>query len=134
MRRADRQFALGALALTLTVPPALLALRFFSEERATLGTLAGWGVVLLVMVPSYVLLARGMSDSNAHAFVRGFMLGAMLRFAATIAAVVVFAKGVADPPLRSFLLAYFLGYMLLTAVELLVTVPRSRRAGEQVSA
>ena len=84
MRRADRQFALGALGLTLTVPPALLALRFFSETRATLGTLAGWGVVLLVMVPSYVLLPRGVSDSNPHAFVRGFMLSGSSRLSSMV--------------------------------------------------
>ncbi len=127
MRRSDRVFGAGAAALTLAVPGALLALGLFAEERAAMGTLAGWGLALLIMVPSYALLSRGVTSTSPSGFVRGFMLGSILRLVATVGAVTGFALAVDRPPLRSFLLAYFLGYMLLTGLELLLTVPRSTR-------
>ena len=118
MTRRDRIFAAGAAALTLLVPGLLSALAPFAESRATLGTWTGWSVALLMMVPSWVLLSRGMGRTNPHALLRSVMGGALLRLSLTATAVFLFATRVSDPPLRSFLLAFFLGYILLSALEL----------------
>ena len=109
MTARDRRFSAGALLLSVLVPGLLVLIAPFGEPRATFGTLTGWGAALLIMVPSYVLLARAMDAGNAHRFLRNFMLGTLLRL----------------------VLTFFLGYMLLTALELLLTVrggPRGMNA------
>jgi hypothetical protein len=134
MTARDARFAAGTLLLTLLVPGALLLAAPFAEERATLGTLAGWGAALLIMVPSYALLVRSVDAADPHRFLRAFMLGTLLRLVLTVGAVLVFATQVERAPLRAFVLSFFLGYMLLTALELMVTLRRDRRARSGASA
>jgi hypothetical protein len=124
----DLRFALGALLLTLLVSGPMLLGSPFGEARSQLGTLAGWGAALAIMVPSYVLAARAMDSSDNQRFLRAFMLGTLLRLAFTIAAVVLFVKLVEEAPVKSFVLAFFLGYILLTGLELVLTV-RGRARG-----
>ncbi|MHC5212489.1 MAG: hypothetical protein ACYTG2_17390 [Planctomycetota bacterium] len=122
MTRRDGLFALWVSGLTLAVPGTLLALSPIDEARATFGVLLGWGLALVIMLPSYLLLARAVSAENPHRFVRNFMLGMLLRMFATVIAVAAFYVTVEDAPLRSFLLSFFLGYGSLTAVELTLTM------------
>jgi hypothetical protein len=125
MTARDGRFAAGALLLTLLVPGLLLATSPFGEERATLGTLAGWGAALAIMVPSYVLLTRTV-HADPHRFLRGFMLGTLLRLILTVVAVLVFVTQVEHAPVRAFVLSFFLGYMLLTGLELTLALRRGR--------
>ena len=129
MSRRDGQFLAWVGGLTLGVPGALLLLAPVAEARAAFGTLTGWGLALAIMLPSYLLLSRAVSSENPHRFVRGFMLGMLLRMFATLIAIAAFHLTVEDAPLRSFLLSFFLGYGALTAVELSVTLRGGRRAG-----
>jgi hypothetical protein len=124
----DLRFAGGALLLTLLVPGLLLMAAPFGEDRATLGTLAGWGAALAIMVPSYVLLVRSIEGTDSHRFLRAFMLGTLMRLLLTIVAVLLFVTQVEQPPVKSFVLTFFLGYMLLTGLELVTTV-RGRAHG-----
>jgi hypothetical protein len=133
MGRRDLTFVLGTLGLTACLPTALSALSLFAEERSAFGTWSGWVLALTIMVPSYVLLARGLGQDNPHRFVRSFMLGMLLRMGLTLAGVAGFALLVDPAPLKSFLLAFFLGYALLTALELVLslrTEPRRPLEGE----
>ena len=85
MTRRDRLFVLAVVGLTALVPVPLAVFRPLAEGRAALGTLAGWGLALLMMVPSYALLTRAMTEQNPHRFVTTFMTGTMLRLFLTIA-------------------------------------------------
>ncbi len=124
----DLRFAAGALALTLIVPGLLLAVVPFGEERSAFGTLAGWGVALVVMIPSYLLLVRSLGSVDPHRFLRAFMVGTTLRMLLTLIAVILFATQIEQAPVKSFVLSFFLGYMLLTGLELFVTL-RTRAGG-----
>jgi len=120
MSRRDRLFVLAVVGLTALVPVPLAVLRPLAEERAALGTLVGWGLALLIMVPSYVLLTRAMAESNPHRFVSAVMTGAILRLFLTLVGVLGFWMSVKPAPMRSFVLALLGGYVLLSAVELLI--------------
>jgi hypothetical protein len=117
MARPERTFALGTLLATLVVPGAFLALEPFREPRAALGVVAGWGLALLIIVPSFWLMARVMGSDDRLAFHRAFMGGSMGRFALGIAGVVLFATQIDQPPLWSFISCFFLGYFALSALE-----------------
>ena len=123
MTRRDRLFVLAVVGLTALVPVPLAVFRPLAEERAALGTLAGWGLALLMMVPSYALLTRAMAEQNPHRFVTTFMTGTMLRLFLTIAGVVGFWLVVKPAPMRSFVASLLGGYVLLSAVELLLVRP-----------
>jgi F0F1-type ATP synthase assembly protein I len=127
MNSRDLRFASGTLALTLVVPALLLVLAPFGETRERLGVLSGWGVALLIMVPSYLLLVRSVDSTDSHRFLRAFMLGTLLRLVLTVVAVLVFVTQVERAPVRAFVLAFFLGYMLLTGLELVLTVRGNAR-------
>jgi hypothetical protein len=130
MTRRDRLFVLAVVGLTALFPLPLALLRPTAEERAVLGTLAGWGLALLIMVPSYALLVRAMAESNPHRFVSAFMTGAMLRLFLTAGGVFGFWLAVKPAPMRSFVLSLLGGYVLLSAVELtLVRPPRRASPG-----
>ena len=123
MTRRDRLFVLAVVGLTALVPLPLAVLRPVAEERAALGTVAGWGLALLIMVPSYVLLIRAMAEQNGHRFVTAFMTGAILRLFLTLGGVLGFWLAVKPTPMRSFVLSLLGGYVLLSAVELLLVRP-----------
>lgn len=127
----DRTFGLGALALTVVVPGLLLATQPFAETRANFGVLTGWGLALLVIVPSYFLLARALKTENSQRFLMVFLGGSAGRFVVVIASVLLFALTVAEPPLKSFLLSFFLGYMLLTGLECALTLGAQSHASER---
>jgi len=67
--------------------PGILLLLPMGAARARFGTLSGWGLALLIMVPSYALLSRAMRSEDPHKFIRSFMLGMILRMFATLLAV-----------------------------------------------
>lgn len=125
MTRRDRNFLLITLGLTALVAAPLAVFSPLDEERGRMGVMVGWGLALLIMVPSYLLLSAGMAGDGAR-FVKGFMAGASLRLVLTAVAVLLFAR-VERAPIYSFVMAYFLGYTLLTAVELKLTLPRGTR-------
>lgn len=131
MRSRDRTFVGACLALTLVVPGLLLAAAPFGEARAQLGTIVGWSLALLVMVPSYMLLTRTASQDDPNKFIRGFMLGTLMRLVVTGLVAVLFVLLVEHPPVKNFLLAFFLGYMMLTTLELTLTL---RKSEERTSA
>lgn len=122
MTRRDRLFALAVVGLTALVPLPLAVLRPLAEERAVLGTLAGWGLALLIMVPSYALLTKAMAAPNAHRFVSAVMAGAILRLFVTLGGVIGFWMAVKPAPMRSFVLSLLGGYVLFSAVELLLVL------------
>jgi hypothetical protein len=111
-------FGLGVLVLSAAAIPGLLAARPFDEARAPLGLVAGWMGALLVVVPSYVWLARALSRTQPHAFVRGFMASTTLRLFIALALIGGFALLVQDAPIESFVISFMLGYVALTALEL----------------
>ena len=127
MTPRDRNFALGVLLLSAAAIPTLLAVRPFEEARATLGLVAGWCGALLIILPSYVWLARALARPEPHAFLRGFMANATLRLFAAIAVMVGFTLAVKNAPTASFLSSFMLGYLLLTALELRLLLRASRR-------
>src|SRR5262245_13309115 len=130
MTRRDRLFVLAVVGLTALVPLPLAVLRPLSEERTVLGILAGWGLALLIMVPSYALLVRAMAESSPHRFVTAFMTGAILRLFLTLGGVLGFWLAFKPAPMRSFVLSLLGGYVLLSAVELLlVRQTRGARPG-----
>jgi len=122
MSRRDRLFVLAVVGLTAAVPVPLAVLQPLAEARSALGTLAGWGLALLIMVPSYALLARAMAEQNPHRFVTAYMTGAILRLFLTLGGVLGFWMAVKPAPMRSFVLSLLGGYVLLSAVELLVVL------------
>jgi hypothetical protein len=129
MSRRDRLFALAVVGLTALVPVPLALLQPLAEARSALGTLAGWGLALLIMVPSYALLARTVAEQNPHRFVTAFMTGALLRLFLTVGGLVGFWLAVKPAPMRSFVLTLLGGYVLLSAVELVLVRPREASAG-----
>src|SRR5690349_15359666 len=131
MTGRDRGFALGVLALSALVVPALLAARPFDESRASFGLVAGWVGALAIILPSYVWLSRVLARSQPHAFVRGFMASITARMFAAVALMVGFMLLVKDAPTASFLGSFMLGYLLLTGLELWVVL---RGARQEVSA
>lgn len=118
MGRPERSFALGTLAATALVPGLLLLARPFGAPGADLGVLAGWGLALLTVVPSFLLLARVMTERNQLRFQRVFMGATMGRFGLALLGVLGFALLVPEPHLVSFVLTFFLGYAILSALEL----------------
>jgi len=131
MNRRDRLFAGAVVGLTALVPLPLWFLRPLAEERASLGTACGWGLALLIMVPSYALLVRALGEENPHRFVGAFMTGSILRLFLTLIGIVAFWLAVSPAPMRSFLMAFLGGYVLLSAVELVLTRrPRGQTTGQ----
>lgn len=128
MSRRDRLFVLAVVGLTALVPVPLAVLQPLAEARSPLGTLAGWGLALLIMVPSYALLVRAVAEQNPHRFVTAFMTGAILRLFLTIGGLVGFWLAVKPAPMRSFVLTLLGGYVLLSAVELVLVRPRGASA------
>lgn len=124
MTRSDAIFAAGCVVFSLVIPGLMLSRPVFGESGSTFGTLAGWGLALAVMVPSYVMLSRTIHAENMHRFHRAFMLGTALRFAGCIVGTLAFALLVPDAPILTFLMAFFLGYVLLTALELPLALRR----------
>ena len=124
MSRRDRLFVLAVVGLTALVPVPLAVLQPLAEARSPLGTLAGWGLALLIMVPSYVLLVRAVAEQNPHRFVTAFMTGAILRLFMTIGGILGFWLAVKPAPMRSFVLTLLGGYVLLSAVDLVLVRPR----------
>jgi hypothetical protein len=114
----DRRFMLGTLGLTALIPGVLLATRPLAEERQVMGYLAGWGLALLIMVPSYMLLVRGLASGEFNSVLKSVLGGMMGRLVMMVAAIVIFVKLVPEPPVVSFLLTFALGYGGLTALEL----------------
>ena len=132
MSRRDRLFVLAVVGLTALVPVPLAVLQPLAEARSPLGTLAGWGLALLIMVPSYVLLVRAMAEHNPHRFVTAFMTGAILRLFLTIGGILGFWLAVKPAPMRSFVLTLLGGYVLLSAVELVVVLQaRGASSGQE---
>ena len=128
MSRRDRLFVLAVVGLTALVPVPLAVLQPLAEARSPLGTLAGWGLALLIMVPSYALLVRAVAEQNPHRFVTAFMTGAILRLFLTIGGIVGFWLAVKPAPMRSFVLTLLGGYVLLSAVELVLVRPSGTSA------
>jgi hypothetical protein len=128
MRSRDRLFAGACFGLTLLVPGLLLAAAPFAEPRAQFGTLVGWTLALLVMIPSYMLLTRAAGNDDPQGFIRGFMLGTLVRLMLTGGVAVLFVLLVEQPPIKSFLLSFFLGYALLTTLELALTLRKNSSA------
>ena len=118
MSRRDATFAVGCVLLSATVPGVMLAFPAFGDERVTLGVLAGWGLALAIMVPSYVLLSRTLHAGDNQRFYRAFMLGTAMRFAGCILGTLAFGLLVPEAPMKTFVMAFFLGYFLLMALEL----------------
>ncbi|RKY19834.1 MAG: hypothetical protein DRQ55_09595 [Planctomycetota bacterium] len=125
MTRAERSFVLGTALCTLAVPGALLALRPFSELRAELGILLGWALALVVIVPSFWVMARAMASDDRLAFQRAFMLGTMGRFGGSLLAIVLFSTQLNEPPTLSFLASFFAGYALLSGLEVTLLLKKT---------
>lgn len=123
MSARDRAFVLRTAIASVIAPGLLLLARPFDETRAVMGILAGWGAALLVMVPSYWLLARAMA-SDGKDFLGAFLGGSLGRLVATAVIVLLFVRLVPDAPQWSFVASYFLGYMVLTVIEMSLTVAR----------
>jgi len=117
MKSPDGRFLLVCVLATLVLPALLLALPF-GEERALLGVLAGWALVLGMMLPSHLLLSRALRQADASAFLKASLGGALLRMVVAVAGVLAFHRLAEPAPLRSFLASLFVGYVVLTAVEL----------------
>jgi len=122
MRSRDRLFAGACFGLTVLVPGLLLAAGPFAEARTQFGTILGWTVALAVMIPSYALLSRAAASDDPQRFIRGFMMGTLLRLVITGVAAILFVLLVEQAPIKSFLLSFFLGYVLLTTLELTLTL------------
>jgi len=121
----DALFAAGVLALSALVLSTLLVGEPFGEAHAAQGAWWGWGLAVLAIAPSYVLLSRTVHDEDAHRFHRAFMLGTMGRFIVCMAGALVFHFRFEQAPMKIFLLAFGLGWLLLTGLELgLVLAPR----------
>ena len=125
MAAPERSFTLGAILMTLVVPGLLIVGRPFAESGSTMGVVVGWGLALLVIVPSFFLMRRVMGSQDNHRFYRNFMVGVIGRFAGSIMGVVLFYVLVPDPPLWSFVLSFFLGYALLSTLEVLLLLKKS---------
>ena len=123
--RAERSFVLWVAAASLTVPGSLLLLRPFDEPGVELAVGAGWGLAMLVIVPSFFLMARVMGSDDALRFQRAFMFGIMGRFGVSILGVLAFATLLEQPPLWTFLLSFFLGYALLSGLEMVLLLKKT---------
>ena len=131
MSRRDRAFVLAVAGLTVLVALPVAVLRPLAEDRAALGTAVGWGLALVIMVPSYVLLSRALAETNPHRFITAFMTGAILRMALTLLGVLGFWLAFRPAPMRSFVFALLGGYVLLTVVELVLVRGGSAPAAEE---
>lgn len=125
MDRPDRVFVLGVIATSLAVPTSLWALSPFAEPRAALGVVAGWGLALLAIVPSFFLMSRVMGTDDSLRFQQAFMGGTMGRFVLSILGVVAFGLAVEQPPMWTFVLTFFLGYALLSALEVALLLKKT---------
>lgn len=128
-RTRDLAFVAGLLGLSGLVLGWLLLDPPFGEPRSDLGAGWGWGLAVVAIVPSYVLLSRAMADDNPHRFQRAFLLGTMGRFLVSLLGTVAFWVSIEDAPIKIFLLAFGLGWLLLTGLELgLVLKPQRAKA------
>jgi hypothetical protein len=125
MTPRSRQFAIGTLVSSLLVPGILVATAPFGEARSELGIAWGWGLALLVIVPSYIAMTRVISSGDDRRIHARFMYSMMGRFAAAMLGVTLFATQVEKPPLYVFVLAFFLGFAVLTALELTLLLSKS---------
>lgn len=130
MSRTDVRFLAGALAGSVAVPGVLLSAAPIDEARASLGYVVGWTLALLLVVPSYLLMARVTRDPEDPRFNRALLGGTLGRFALALVGMTLFATLVEEPPVKAFLLAFFLGWMLLTGLELTAVVGRSKKKVE----
>jgi hypothetical protein len=119
MTSRDRRFFLGTLGLTVLIPGVLCLTRPLAEEQQVMGYLVGWGVALLIMVPSYLLLMRGLRSGEFNSVLKSVLGGMLGRMVMMVAAIVIFVKLVPEPPVVSFLITFALGYAGLTVVELM---------------
>lgn len=113
----DRVFAGGTLIATALVPTLIVLGAPFEESRHVMGTLWGWALALLTIVPSYVILSRSLRHDDSNRFFTAFAGGTIGRMVAVLVAVVLFVTLVDQAPTKTFLLSFFLGYMLLTGLE-----------------
>ena len=118
MRRNDRLFTLGTVVLTLVVPGLLVLTRPLDESDQAAGFLSGWGAALLIMVPSYLLLMRGLRSGDFNRVLRAQLGGTLGRLVAMVACIVLFSRLMPEPPMLSFLIAFGLGWFALTTLEL----------------
>lgn len=125
MTPRSRLFAIGTVLSTLIVPGALIALSPFGTPRHVLGVACGWGLALVVLVPSFMAMTRVMACGDERRIQARFMYTMMARFAASLLGVALFALLVETPPLFDFVLAFFLGFITLTALELTSLLAKS---------
>ncbi|MDG2148222.1 MAG: hypothetical protein P8N09_01730 [Planctomycetota bacterium] len=114
----DRVFTWGTVIATAVVPTLILLGAPFDEPRFVMGILCGWGLALLAIVPSYILLSRSIRSGDNAQFFQVWGGGTLGRLFLVLVAVVLFATLVDQAPIMSFLLTFFLGYMLLTGLEI----------------
>ena len=117
MTAHDRVFFGGTLIATALVPALILLTAPFDEARYVMGTLWGWALALLTIVPSYIILSRAVRQEDSNRFFTAWAGGTIGRMVLVLVAVVLFVTVVAQPPTKTFLLSFFLGYMLLTGLE-----------------
>ncbi|MFT7463680.1 MAG: hypothetical protein ACI9EF_002027 [Pseudohongiellaceae bacterium] len=125
MTPRNRSFAVGATLSTLVIPALLIAVSPFGAARPELGVVSGWGMALLVIVPSFVAMSRVMVSGDNQRIQTRFLFSMMARFVASVMGAALFATTVDEPPLLDFILAFFLGFAVLSACELTFLLSKS---------
>lgn len=123
MSAPERRFLIGTLIATILVPGALALGQPLAEENQLFGYLCGWGLALLVIVPSTFLMLR-VKEADTNRFFGVFLGATAGRFLVVILAIVAFYLFVEPRPLYAFLISFFLGYFILTALELIQVTRR----------
>ncbi|GJM20563.1 MAG: hypothetical protein DHS20C15_04780 [Planctomycetota bacterium] len=123
MTTAERQFFGCVVIATALVPGLLMLGQPLNEPRQVLGFACGWGLALLALVPSTLLMLR-VKNEEGQRFYNAFMGATAFRFALILGAVAGFWFLVEQPPLIAFLMSLFLGYVILTALELILLTRR----------
>ena len=123
MMPAERQFLGRAALATALVPGLLMFTQPLNEPRQLLGFACGWGLALLALVPSTLMLLR-VKNEGGQRYYNVFMGATAFRFALVLGAVLGFWFLVDEPPVISFLVSFFLGYVIFTALELVLLTRR----------
>jgi len=119
--RRDWRFVGLVLLASVAVPGLLLLLAPFTEARAALGVALGWGLGLVMIVPSYFVVSRTVA-SRQRVFQTAFVLSTLGRMALGLAGLLLFLLLVHEPPVLSFMTALGLAYVTLTAIELRIAL------------